>query len=111
MENDGFNGSTVSFGGSIAQLRGIGYNQEAPEVSVHGSSWAAQSVRSGIPKNSVSVDVVGTFSSTIGTSGALTVAWNDGSSGGTLTNAVLVGRSMTGSMNGEITSTAKFVET
>lgn len=113
MANKGFNKSTVTFGTAIANIRGISFDQAAPEVSVHASTWAKQSFRSGIPKNSLTVDVVGGSTITTGTTGALTISFFDGVATGSTaaTPAVCLGRSIKGSMNSEITTTLRFART
>jgi|WetSurMetagenome_2_1015567.scaffolds.fasta_scaffold26577_2 hypothetical protein len=115
MANDGFNGSIVTFpttSASIGSLRGIAFDETSAEVDVTGSTHTIRKYVAGIPKHSVSLDIVGASTAlAIGTTGALEVVWNDTKTVGTLAKAVIVGNSCKGQLDGEILSTIKFAQT
>jgi|WetSurMetagenome_2_1015567.scaffolds.fasta_scaffold26577_3 hypothetical protein len=110
MANDGFNGSTISFGSAVANLRGIAFDGSAAEVNVTSSTDTSQGHVAGKPKYDLSVDLIGGSTISAGNSGALAIAWFDGASD-SLTKVVCVGRSIKGNMDGEITTTLKFANT
>ena len=110
MANKGFNGSTVLFASvTVGSLRGIHYSRRVPKADVSGSSDTNGTQVTGIPMRSLTVDVVGgTLPSA--TEGALAIAWFDGTSLGSLTNAQVGDSNVDGTMNGEISGTIEFVE-
>lgn len=111
MANKGFNGSTVTFAGSIVgSLRGLSYSSKSVKRDVTGALDTDGTQVTGPPQKTVIVDVVGGTLPTA-TSGALTIAWNDGTTLGTLAKAAVGDMDVKGSMNGEITGTIEFVNT
>ena len=103
MADDGFNGSTISFGTpDQSPLRDIPVSESGAEVDVTGCADTFKTYKSGIPDETVTFTIVGGSALAIGTEGAVTVAWNDGGTDGTLTNGVIVGKETSGSMDGEI---------
>lgn len=111
MANQGFNGSTIVFASvTIGNLRGITYSHKAPKINVTDASDTSGTQVIGIPMKSVTVDVVGGTLPTA-TVGALTIAWFDGTSLGTLTTVAVGDMDVKGSMDGEISGTIEFVNT
>jgi len=103
MADDGFNGTTISFATpDQTPLRDISVSESAAEVNVTGGADSIMTYESGIPDETVTYTIVGTSTVAIGAEGATVVAWNDGGSDGSLTNAVVVGKEVSGSMDGEI---------
>ncbi len=111
MANKGFNGSAVTFpstAATVGQLRGISFDESAPEVNVTSSTASQGVVHAGVPMSTVSIDLVGGTTISSGDTGDLDVSWFDGTSAGSLPGVVVLDRSVSGSMDGEITSTVKF---
>ncbi len=110
MANAGFNGSTVTFpstAATVTSLRGISFDESAPEVSITSSTDTQGVVVAGVPMSSVTVDLVGGTTISVGDTGALGITWFDATTGGTLAGVVVIDRSISGSMDGEITSSLK----
>lgn len=111
MANAGFNGSKVTFPSTsttVTSLRGISFDESSPEVSVTSSTDTAGKVVAGVPMSSVTIDLVGGTTISSGDTGALGITWFDADTGGTLAAVVVIDRSISGSMDGEITSSVKF---
>jgi hypothetical protein len=109
MANDGFNGSTVVFASAtLGDLRGIDYSETAAEADCTAADDTIKVYETGVPDRTVSVDFVGTAPAIgIGSKGALTITWNDGTTDG-IVAAVCSELGSKGQMDGELTSTAKF---
>ncbi|MFA5234975.1 MAG: hypothetical protein WC390_11305 [Sulfurimonas sp.] len=113
MANKGFNGSTVNFpstSSGIGALRGASYSNSCAEVSVTGSTFAAQAHVKGIPKKDVTLDLVGASTVTAGSTGSLSVSWFDGTST-SLGKVIVVSKDIKGQMDGEITTSIKVTKT
>ncbi|MFA5234974.1 MAG: hypothetical protein WC390_11300 [Sulfurimonas sp.] len=110
MANKGFNGTTVTFGSAVANLRGASATESCAEVNVTGSADAVQSHVAGIPKKEVSLDLVGGSAITAGSSGSLSISWFDGTTT-SLGNSIATSVDIKGQMDGEITSSVKFTKT
>lgn len=114
MANDGFNGTHVGFPTAtttIGSLRGLSVSQAGADIPVHGAADTAAKSIVGIPKTEITLDLVGgPIVCGPGSTGALSIAWFDGATLGTLTNAVVVSVDINGQMDGEISSSIKFTE-
>ena len=108
MSSDNFNKSTFSFGGNVAPLRSINYDQTAAEIKVTGVADTRHTYEAGIDDETLTVEIVGTHTANIGDKANIAIAWNDGSTPGSINNCVCVQNSTQGAMDGEITSTLKF---
>ena len=103
MADKGFNGSTISFGGDQVPLRDINYDEAAAEVQVTGAADARHGYEAGIPDPTATFSIVGGSSVSVGDTGDVIIAWNDGTSD-SLGTSIITGRSTTGSLDGEILS-------
>jgi hypothetical protein len=108
MANDGFNGSTVLFASAtLGDLRGIDYSESAAEADTTASDDATKTYEIGVPDKTASIDFVGTAPSVgVGSKGALSIAWNDGTTD-TIAAGVVTEVGVKGQMDGEITSNIK----
>lgn len=113
MANYGFNGSTVtltledSSTVTLGPLRSLGFRESGARAPVHGSSDTETKYEIGVPDPEVTVSFVGGLPTTgteIGTKIDLSIAWYDGTTKGSLTNAIIADRQTDGQMDGEITS-------
>jgi len=105
-----FNGSTLTFdSASVGRLRSLDFSSSGAKVDVTDSADSEKKYEAGIPDLSLTAEVVGGTSLSIGDSGALVVAWTDTGSLGSITSAVVTDISVSGSMDGEILSTVTFV--
>lgn len=92
MSDDGFNGSTVLWAAADqTPLVSISYDASVAEADVTGAADTEHTFEPGIPDESLEWEIVGTTTLAIGDEAVPTVAWNDGGSLGTFTNAVVVG--------------------
>ncbi len=108
MANDGFNESTVSFGGAdIGKVRSIDFSDEANEVDVTTLDDAVHAFVSGIPTLECVVEVLGVPAIARGDTGALAVSWFDGDTDA-IGSAICTSKPKTGSMDGEATTTYTF---
>ncbi len=111
MADDSFNGASITFASaSIGPLRSISFSEAGAKADVTDSDDAAKAYAVGIPDATVTVEVVGGVTASVGDLGTLTVAWVDigSSTSGTITDATIVSIATQGSMDGEITSTVEF---
>ncbi len=111
-ENDGFNGSTIAFAGAtLGGLRSLEFSESGPKVNVTASGDSTTTYRTGVPDPQLVATFVGGLPSTgadIGDQAALTILWEDATTDGAVTPAIVVDRGTSGSMDGEITSTITF---
>lgn len=103
MSNKGFNGSTLSFAGTaVGTLIGLTVDTSAAEVDVTASGDTVKSYESGIPDPSIQVEVIGGTVLAVGSKGSVGIAWNDGTTTGTLTKGVVTKSSVKGTKDGSI---------
>jgi hypothetical protein len=110
--DDGFNGSVMTFASvTFGGLRSLEFTESAPKVNVTGSPDGNTTYRTGVPDPALTATFVGGLPASgaaVGTQGALAVTWQDTTSDGTITLAVIVDTGTSGSMDGEIISTITF---
>ena len=113
-ENDGFNGSAITFASSLLTgLRSLEFSESGPKVNVTGSADSSTTYRTGVPDAQLVATFVGGLQAgtAIGTKGTMAVLWEDGTSDSTDTTlSIIVDRGTSGSMDGEITSTVTFAD-
>jgi hypothetical protein len=106
--NDGTNETTLSFSGAtIGALLSCSVDQTCAEIDVSGASDAEKIYVGGQRDRKFTCEVVGTPDTVVPSQGALSIAWQDGSTSSAAT-AVCVQNSTSGSLNGAITSTLAF---
>jgi hypothetical protein len=107
MPSDSFNGTTVSIGGTtIGKLRGVTFTENGNEIDATDAASTFQEFLDGIPGLEAQLEFLGKVSTTRGTTGALVVNWNDGTTSGSGPTAFLVcNKTTTGSVNAPISST------
>ena len=113
MADDSFNGATLTFATvAVGPMRSISVDDTAPEANTTGADDSAATAKGGVPKLTITVEVVGGVTLSPGDIGALAVAWGDigTSTLGTINPAEVGSVSMTGSMDGEVTSTVTFFQ-
>lgn len=104
MADDGFKGSTISFGGDQTPLRSITYALAADAVEVGGSADPQKLYVTGREDETITFEIVGvTALTTQDAAAAVTIAWNDGSSDA-FTTGVIVGVDIGGGEGSEILS-------
>jgi hypothetical protein len=101
-----FTGSSVSFASTtLGRVRSIDYEEGDGEVEVSGSDCTEEEFESTIPSKKITVETVGAAGSLAkGSTGALTVTFNDGTSA-SLAEGVVVSHKTTGRHKGEILRT------
>ena len=111
MANDAFNGSVAVFNSAtLGSVRGIDYSASGAKCDLTATGDTTKTHDVGIPEIELSIDFVGTPDSlTVGSYGALTITWQDGTTIGSITTAKVQKVSARGSMDGEITGSATFV--
>ena len=104
MASDNFNGSTISVGAADQiPLTGMTFDDSAAEVDVTGCADSGHTYEAGLPNVTLTIETVGVSDLSVGDEGAISVAWNDGSTD-TITNGVVTAVSKTGSLDGAISS-------
>lgn len=105
MANDGFNGTTLAWGaGNEAPLQSVNYNATGAKVDVTGSTSSQHEYVAGLSDEDVDFTVVGVSPVVVGDSTTLTIVWFDGTTQ-SLGTWSCVGRSISGSVDGAITTT------
>jgi len=113
MADTGFNGSTLTFGSDIAggtayPLLSMSHSLTAEAVDVSGAGNSEKLFVGGQADREFQCEVIGTPAFTVpSTSGTMSIAWFDGGTA-SMTSAVCVECSESGSVNGAITSTLRF---
>lgn len=111
MADKGFNGTTITFPtAAIAELRSVSYSVGGATVDVGASDDTAALFVNGRDDVEVTVEIVGGTTLSRGDTGAVTISWFDGTSD-TLTNAVITQVTVSGSMDGDITTSVSLKET
>jgi len=104
MANLGFNGTTVSFastaGVTANPLRSVTYSNSPAEVDVSGSTDSTHKYTPGMDNETLTYELVGAASIVNGSTGTVTVSWNDGNSDSF--RGVIMTHEHTGSMDGEL---------
>jgi len=118
MADMGFNGSTITFGGtSVLEVTGISSSSGGNPVDVTSSGKTTHVFTAGVPTVEFTVDVVGiaeygtTSSQTaisVNSTGAIVITWNDGTTDSSITAAIVTNVERTGSLDSPITSSITF---
>jgi len=111
LVDDGFNGSTLTFGGSVSKLRSIGWSASSNEADVTSTSDSNHEYTPGVQDIELSVEVVGISTVDVGDTGTTVVTWNSSTSdteGGTSFTMLCTGRDSSGSLDGELTTSLTF---
>jgi len=79
MANEGFNGTTISIGGTAqTPITNITHDDSAAEIDVTGGSDAMHSYEAGLPNPTTTFETVGISGNAVGDTGSLSIAWFDG---------------------------------
>lgn len=110
MASDAFAGTTFSFGGAISDVSDIGFSENGNPIDVTDASDTLHVFLAGVKTLEMNVTVFGVPATTVGSTGAITIAWNDGTSdtggGGTF---LCSAKNRSGSVGGAITTQLSFV--
>ncbi len=109
--DDAFNGATLTFASvAVGPIRSISFSETGAKADVTDSDDSAKAYAVGIPDATVTVEVVGGVTVSVGDKGTLAVAWLDigSATSGSIATAQVVSVATQGSMDGEITSTVEF---
>jgi hypothetical protein len=113
MADDGFNGATLLLDSvALGPILSINASDSAPEVDTTGSADSAATSAGGVPKLTISVEILGGTTASPNDTGALAVAWLDigTSTLGTETTARVSSVSTSGSKDQPTTTTIEFVK-
>ncbi|HON69154.1 MAG TPA: hypothetical protein PLS23_21970 [Phycisphaerae bacterium] len=110
MADDGFNGSTLTFGSAVAGLLSIGVTCDAGTVDTTASDSTVATSVDAVPDYEITAEIIGGTSIAVGAApAALTISWNDGGSDGSQAGTWRVTRRETrGSFNDKIVSAVTF---
>lgn len=114
MADNGFNGTTFTFGGTVIdRLRSLSYSDSANEVDVTSLDNTAHTYVTGIPDVELSVECVGFSVMGInrGDTGTIQIDWNDGSQDVSTIAYLCTSRETSGDLDGEITTSVTFKPT
>ena len=103
MASDAFNGSTMSFGGDQAPLLDINYTEAGAEIDVTGCADGTHTYEAGIEDVTATYTIVGGNALSVGDTGAVAVAWFDGTSEA-ITTGVITNLVTSGSLDDKITT-------
>lgn len=101
-----FNGSTMDFGGAIAEVRSASFESTSREIEVTNAGDSDAIYEAGNRDWTGTIEVNGDISTALGTSGTLTMTFQGNAE--TLANSLLVGRSVTGSVDNGVITTLTF---
>jgi hypothetical protein len=108
MANDGFNGTTLTFGAAVSKLRSLTFANDGQPIDTSSmDNTDHNQYITGFPDPEISVEVVGISSIDIGDTGTMQIAWFDGSTeGSTNTNDTYIctNRESSGDINGELST-------
>jgi hypothetical protein len=107
MADDGFNDATIGIGGDQTPLRSITYDVSAAAVEVSGAADANKLFVAGQADETVTFEIVGATDVAVSDAAVeITIAWGDSgsSTAGSMTTAVVIGVSISGSNDTEIIS-------
>lgn len=107
MANEGFNGTTFSFGGNLTPLVDCRMNESAAKVRITGSADSRHLYIAGLPDEEMTCTVVGVSTVAVGDTGTITITWFDGQTD-TITNCECFGNNRGGALDGELTSQLTF---
>lgn len=110
MASDAFNNSYVTFAGAnLGSLTGCDFSSSAAKIDVTDNNDTDHTYEAGIPDRELTVDYIGTPTGCgVGSEGALTVTWNDGTTV-SFSSSVCIGIKSRGQLDGAITGSATFV--
>jgi hypothetical protein len=111
MADDSFNGASIKLATvDVGPLRSISFSEAGAKADVTDSDDTAKAYAVGIADATVTCEVVGGVSVSVGDTGDLDVTWGDigASTSGSIASAQVVSIATNGSMDGEITSTVEF---
>ena len=110
MANRGFDGTTITFGGSaIARVTDIGFTDNGNPVDITSLDDAVHKFVNGIPSMELTVTVVGVSTIVRGNTGAIVITWNDGTSQTGGSNTFLcTNHEESGSLDDKITTALTF---
>lgn len=103
MASDAAQGTTLTFGTSISKVVDIGFSQNGNPVPMSVLSDTAHKYDAGLPDLEVSATVIGTGGGSVNGTGALTIAWNDGTTD-TLGTYLCTSKTKTAGVGGRIES-------
>ena len=108
-ENDGFNGSTLSFdGGSQTPLRDISYDETCPEVDVSGAASTEMIFEPGVKSRTFTCQIVGGTTIDVGDKGDVIITFEDAAALATISNCACFGVTTSGSKDSEILTDLRF---
>jgi hypothetical protein len=106
-----FDGTTFTFaGGALTPLVSVRYSAEAAEVDVGGAADSTEVVAAGIKNETLTVEVLGSPTLSIGATGACVVTWGGGAgpTDGGIADAILTKIAPGGGLDDKITTTYTF---
>lgn len=108
MSNKGANGSTFAFASTTTTaIHSISFKEDGNEVDLTTLDSAYHKFVAGIPSIECSIDVIGNVTNTIGQTGAIAIAWFDGTSD-SMTTALITSLETSGELDGEIKTSITF---
>lgn len=108
MANKGANGSTISFNSSDqTTIKSISFKEDGNAVDVTDLNDAYHKFVAGIPSIECTITVVGNSTITIGSTGAIAIAWFDGTTDA-MSSALVTSIETSGELDGEISTSITF---
>jgi len=110
MASDAANGTTLTFGGTTQEVRSISFTNGGAEIQKTILSDTQHTYLAGMPDPSITCEVNGGTDLTAGLTGALSIAWNDGTTD-ELGTAIVTSVETSGEIDGLITTSLTFRNT
>jgi hypothetical protein len=107
MAGKAFTSATLSFKGSTAKLKSMGFNVDANAVDITTIGDAQHVFETGIPTEEITMTVGGQYGGAVKASGPLVVNFT-GSDSTSIATALLVSRELSGELDGEVTTALTF---
>ncbi len=108
MPNKGANGSTFAFNTTTTvSIQSISFKEDGNEVDLTSLDSAFHKFVAGIPSIECGVEILGNPAYTIGQTGAISIAWFDGTSDA-ISTAIITSLEASGELDGEIKTSITF---
>ncbi len=110
MADVGAQGTTFTFGAAVSGVQSISVNDGGGEIDITNLSSTEREFLSSFGSTEVTVTVFGGSTIARGDTGAISVAWNDGTTD-SVSSAICISRRRSGSAGDAITTTLTFKPT
>lgn len=97
-------GTTLTFGSTVARLRGLTHTKSAPTIDITNTSSTKKEYETGFPEEEIRATVIGSVAVDVDDTGSASITYTDGGSKN-IGNCVVASVETTGDVDSPITST------